>query len=74
MKCTENSCTGEIDLEQNVQVRTGCMSSTIVHPCGVCGRLHWKEGSGVQNRAGHKAFFKNGYLVNVDENGKETIL
>ena len=74
MNCKEKGCKGEIDLNQKVSVQTGCVSNTIVHPCNVCGRLHWVSGNSVQNRSGNKAFLKKGRLVIQDETGKETTM
>jgi hypothetical protein len=72
MNCVEQ-CEGQIDMTKGVTVRIGCGSVDMVYPCNKCGRLHWNSGTGVNNRCGDKAFFKDGRLINRDTEGKEII-
>lgn len=73
MDCVEK-CGGHVDTTTRVSVRTGCSSSGSAYPCGKCGRLHWHDGSGVNNRSDAKAFWKDGHLVNRDGKGNETVI
>lgn len=71
MKCTERDCNGQIDQEIAVQLRVGCDSFNTAHPCTVCGKLCWPDGSSVSNRQGHATFLaKDGVRIeNRDKNG-----
>jgi len=71
MKCKEKSCKGEIDFEKSVPLQTGCISVSIGYPCKKCGRLHWKDGNAVNNRAGQKAFLSS--EGNVIHKSKKTV-
>jgi len=68
MDCVEK-CGGCVDPTQTIEVRTGCATYSTVHPCNKCGRLHWPQGDGVNNRSGAKAYMEDGKLVNKDNDG-----
>jgi len=71
MKCRDYQCRkGAIDKKMPVWIKTSCVSSTVVYPCNICGRLHWENGSPVRNRSGHRGFLKNGKVFNLPKNGK----
>lgn len=65
MRCKETGCDGEVDLTTPVTLQVGCRSVDHAYPCSRCGRLHWNDGSAVQNRAGQKAFLRDGKVVNM---------
>ncbi len=54
--CVEKDCNGTVNTKTIVTVKTGCLSYSTCHPCSICGRLHWKDGTGVFNRPGDRAF------------------
>jgi uncharacterized protein with PIN domain len=62
MKCKEKDCCGEININDEVSLQTGCenVSRTPVfstaYPCKKCGRLYWKDGTPIFNKNGKKAF------------------
>jgi len=68
-KCSIKDCNGKLDENETILLMTSCMacgggSHSFACPCNVCRRLHWKDdGSPVCNRAGQKAFLKNGQVV-----------
>jgi len=66
MKCQEKGCSGEVDMSHPVSLKTGCQSFGTAYSCNQkgCGRLHWKDGSAVEERTGNRAFLKNGDVVN----------
>jgi len=68
MNCVEN-CGGCVDMTRTLVVRVGCSSVSSTHPCDKCGRLHWPQGDGVNNRSGAKAYMEDGKLVNKDDHG-----
>lgn len=66
-KCKEKGCDGNVDLDKQVPIQTGCSSFSMAYCCDKCGRLHWlgeKGVIGVKNRQGKNAFVINGGLVN----------
>jgi hypothetical protein len=70
LQCTEEGCTGEVDLNNEATVMTGCRSSSRVFPCKKCGRLYFLEGDeahkslfGVFSRGNQKAFLIEGEVV-----------
>ncbi len=63
MKCID--CSGVINFNIVISLQTGCsgISHSSSYPCDDCGRLHWRDSSGVYNRSGEKAFLIDGELV-----------
>ena len=70
--CTE--CKGNVDDLTQFIIMTGCRSFTTVHPCKECGRLHWPDGTGLQNRSGKKMYSLNGRLSFFNEDGAPIII
>jgi hypothetical protein len=70
MVCKETKCDGEIDASVKVYLQTSCHSSSLAHPCGKCGRVHWPQGEAVFNRPGNKVFLENGVVVHRDDNNQ----
>ena len=70
MKCRDRRCrVGKINKRRPVVFRMGRFSS-VAHPCSICGRLHWEDGSPVRNHFGHRSFLlKDGKLFYIDRNG-----
>jgi len=71
MKCRNEGCTGKVDMRKSVSLMIGCGglcggSYSHAYPCDTCGRLHWKDGSPVFNRAGQKAFLINNIVILKD--------
>lgn len=66
MKCTEAKCVGEINTANPIRLRTSCAFYSFAFQCNECGRLHWKDGTPVFNRANLKAFLENGAIVHRD--------
>ena len=64
MKCKEEGCIGEVDMEKPVTLQIGCHSHDSAYPCQVCGRLHWGSGNAVFSRGGQKVYLENGNIVN----------
>jgi hypothetical protein len=67
LKCTEENCTGDVDLENVTRVQTSCHSFSAAYACNSCGRLHFLSGDkkisvvGISNRQSKKAYLtKNG--------------
>ncbi len=63
MNCKEKDCSGSIDLEKIIHLRTGCSSSATAYPCNTCGRIHWSDGNLVFNRSGESAYLENGKII-----------
>lgn len=63
MNCQEKDCSGNIDLEKNIHLRTGCHSGADAYPCNTCGRIHWSDGTLVFNRSGESVYLENGQIV-----------
>ncbi|MCX6713331.1 MAG: hypothetical protein NTY66_03950 [Candidatus Vogelbacteria bacterium] len=76
MKCCEKECGGEVDLGTPIMVQTACGGQFgPTHHCLTCGRLHWKDGGGVLNRAGDRAFRdKEGKVYNKNAAGEVEVL
>jgi hypothetical protein len=73
-KCRDYQCRkGFIDTNNPIQIKTGCFNYSIAYPCSICGRLHM-NGHPVQNRAGNRAFFKDGHLFNIDRKTGEKVI
>ncbi len=74
MKCVEEGCGGEIDLDNSVLLKTSCgPPSEPAFLCKKCGRLHWGNGEGANNRGGAKAFIIDGNFV-ADDGEKRIVL
>lgn len=72
MKCRDYKCRkGAIDTTKVIYVKTGCASSDVAFPCSLCGRLHFRDGSQIQNRRKHRVFLKADVLVCVKPDGTE---
>jgi hypothetical protein len=70
-KCSENGCSGIIDIAKGVSLRIGCCTLfDSAFPCDQCGRLYWRNGSAVVNRQDHKAFLENGQIVHKNDNNQ----
>lgn len=67
-KCREKNCAGIVNLSVPISLQTSCHSYSSAFACNTCGRLHWlqknKRVSGVKNRRGGKAFYKDDILSN----------
>jgi hypothetical protein len=66
MRCKEENCSGEINLEMGIAVIVGCAQYASAYPCGICGRLHWPNGNPVFNRSGQQVFLNGGQLEYKD--------
>ena len=66
---------GEVDRDKPIWLHTGYREDKLAYPCNVCGRLHWhNDGLPVSGRSDHKAFLKNGQVINVDQKGNEYVI
>lgn len=75
MQCRDYRCRkGEVNTGEKVMLQTGCNSAAPAHPCTVCGRLHWPNGDPVHNRSGHRAFFQEGRVININRRGRIVII
>lgn len=67
----EAGCVGVLDTERGFGLRTGCISSTHVFPCTVCGRVSTIQKNddgkpiavGMQKRSGEDVYIENDSLV-----------
>ncbi|OGZ27710.1 MAG: hypothetical protein A2365_03640 [Candidatus Nealsonbacteria bacterium RIFOXYB1_FULL_40_15] len=60
MKCKEEGCGGEVDMNKPVSLQVGCRASRNAYPCKKCNRLHFGDGSLVFTRGQQKAFYEGG--------------
>lgn len=72
MKCPEKDCKGEIDFSIPVFLQNRCspLSFSTAYPCKGCGRLYWRSGQPVFNRAGDKGFLEDGKVVLKNKKNK----
>lgn len=71
MKCYENECDGEVNLQGSLITfwrSRRCVGYAIV--CPKCGRLYWRNGKKASTLAGRRVFLKEGKVIKLDENGK----
>ncbi len=74
MDCVEVGCEGKVDLSEGILVKTSCgPPNGSTFPCKKCGRLHWSDGTGANNRAGHKTFLIGGQLI-IDDGKRRRVL
>jgi hypothetical protein len=72
MQCkNEQTCSGSVDITQEIPVRTGCTIFTVAHPCGTCKRLHWGDGNPLRSRSGLRVFLDGSNLSQRDKDGVE---
>jgi len=74
MKCSEESCDGNVDLKKPVFVQTSCLTSERAFSCSKCERLHWKNGQGIINRAGSKMFVDTYGRQYLFKDGKKLVV
>lgn len=60
MNCVEKGCSGFVDSNRPFTVLTTRTRSEDFFPCNICGRLHWKNGSGAMNGFGNSTFLIDG--------------
>jgi len=65
MNCAEKDCSGNIDTARNIRVRGGYfyLAVDMCNPCNARGRLYKKNGEGILNRLGHRAFLWHGKII-----------
>lgn len=64
-----NGCNGTLDLNRGFNIKTGCISHTMVFPCKVCGRvasIRQNIACGTQTRSGEDVYLENDTLVSRD--------
>ena len=72
MKCKEPGCNGEINENITVHLRVGCSVTAVqpAHPCSLCGRLYWDDGSLVYNRPGYRVFLEGSHIIHRDDDNQ----
>lgn len=70
--CKEEGCNGELNINDPKGLRIDCSPGLIIaHPCGSCGRLHWKEdGSPVFNKPRNRAFLEGNKVIYRNKNNQ----
>jgi hypothetical protein len=63
MKCQEADCSGKIDWDTFITIRTKCVRFEKAFPCSKCGRLHWVGGAAVFAEDRDRVFLRGRRLV-----------
>ncbi len=71
MNCQEQGCNGKID-KRNVLSLIISSSGwgeeySEARPCEACGRLYWKDGKPINNKAGGRAFLVDRQIVFIKD-------